>query len=441
MRMKKILCSLVAGAAILSLAACGNSGGSNKSADSGNSSGKTEITWWAFPVFTQEKANDGVGTYEKEIIKAFEKANPDIKVKLETIDFKSGPEKITTAIEAGTAPDVLFDAPGRIIQYGKNGKLAELNDLFTSDFVKDVNNNQIIQASKAGDKAYMYPISSAPFYMALNKKMLKEAGVLDLVKEGWTTADFEKVLKALKAKGYTPGSLFSNGQGGDQGTRAFISNLYGGSVTDDKVTKYTTDSPNFVKSLNKAVSWIKDGLMTNGSQFDGGADIQNFANGQTSYTVLWAPAQKGIQAKLLKASGVEVVEVPFPSDNGKPALEYLVNGFGIFNNKDKKKVEAAKKFVKFIADDKKWGPKNVVRTGAFPVRSSFGKLYNDKRMETISTWTKYYSPYYNTIDGFAEMRTLWFPMLQSVSNGDEKVESALKTFTEKANETIKKSKK
>lgn len=441
MRMKKILCSLVAGAAILSLAACGNSGGSNKSADSGNSSGKTEITWWAFPVFTQEKANDGVGTYEKEIIKAFEKANPDIKVKLETIDFKSGPEKITTAIEAGTAPDVLFDAPGRIIQYGKNGKLAELNDLFTNDFVKDVNNNQIIQASKAGDKAYMYPISSAPFYMALNKKMLKEAGVLDLVKEGWTTADFEKVLKALKAKGYTPGSLFSNGQGGDQGTRAFISNLYGGSVTDDKVTKYTTDSPNFVKGLNKAVSWIKDGLMTNGSQFDGGADIQNFANGQISYTVLWAPAQKGIQAKLLKASGVEVVEVPFPSDNGKPALEYLVNGFGIFNNKDKKKVEAAKKFVKFIADDKKWGPKNVVRTGAFPVRSSFGKLYNDKRMETISTWTKYYSPYYNTIDGFAEMRTLWFPMLQSVSNGDEKVESALKTFTEKANETIKKSKK
>ena len=441
MRMKKILCSLVAGAAILSLAACGNSGGSNKSADSGNSSGKTEITWWAFTVFTQEKANDGVGTYEKEIIKAFEKANPDIKVKLETIDFKSGPEKITTAIEAGTAPDVLFDAPGRIIQYGKNGKLAELNDLFTNDFVKDVNNNQIIQASKAGDKAYMYPISSAPFYMALNKKMLKEAGVLDLVKEGWTTADFEKVLKALKAKGYTPGSLFSNGQGGDQGTRAFISNLYGGSVTDDKVTKYTTDSPNFVKGLNKAVSWIKDGLMTNGSQFDGGADIQNFANGQTSYTVLWAPAQKGIQAKLLKASGVEVVEVPFPSDNGKPALEYLVNGFGIFNNKDKKKVEAAKKFVKFIADDKKWGPKNVVRTGAFPVRSSFGKLYNDKRMETISTWTKYYSPYYNTIDGFAEMRTLWFPMLQSVSNGDEKVESALKTFTEKANKTIKKSKK
>ena len=217
MKMKKVLCSLVAGAALLALAACGSGGGSKTESSSGNS-GKTELTWWAVPVFTQEKAEDGVGTYEKSIIAAFEKANPDIHVNLETIDFKSGPEKITTAIEAGTAPDVLFDAPGRIIQYGKNGKLADLNDLFTEDFVKDVNNENIIQASKAGDTAYMYPISSAPFYMAMNKKMLKDAGVLDLVKEGWTTDDFEKVLKALKDKGYTPGSLFSNGQGGDQGT-------------------------------------------------------------------------------------------------------------------------------------------------------------------------------------------------------------------------------
>ena len=87
--------------------------------------------------------------------------------------------------------------------------------------------------------------------------------------------------------------------------------------------------------------------------------------------------------------------------------------------KTTKKVAASKKFVQFIADDKEWGPKDVVRTGAFPVRTSFGKLYEDKRMETISGWTKYYSPYYNTIDGFAEMRTLWFPMLQSVSNGDQ----------------------
>ncbi|MGT2743283.1 ABC transporter substrate-binding protein [Streptococcus plurextorum] len=442
MKLRKTLMSLFTGAAVLSLAACGGGGTTEKSAETtSESAAQTTITWWAFPTFTQEKAEDGVGTYEKKIIEAFEKANPDIKVKLETIDFTSGPEKITTAIEAGTAPDVLFDAPGRIITYGKNGKLAELNDIFTDEFIKDVNNDQIIQASKAGDTAYMYPISSAPFFMALNKAMLEDAGVLDLVKEGWTTDDFETVLKALKDKGYNPGSFFANGQGGDQGPRAFFANLYSSSITNPEVTAYTTDTPESVKAMEKIQSWIKDGLLMNGSQYDGSADIQNFANGQTAFTILWSPAMPGTQAKLLEASKVDYIEVPYPSEDGKPALEYLVNGFAVFNNGDDKRIAASKKFIQFIADDKEWGPKNVVRTGAFPVRTSFGKLYDTERMETISTWTQYYAPYYNTIDGFAEMRTLWFPMVQAVSNGDEQPEAALKDFTTKANETISKAKK
>lgn len=282
MSIKKSVIGFCLGAAALSMFACVDSSQSVMAAEKD----KVEITWWAFPTFTQEKAKDGVGTYEKKVIKAFEKKNPNIKVKLETIDFTSGPEKITTAIEAGTAPDVLFDAPGRIIQYGKNGKLADLNDLFTDQFIKDVNNKNIIQASKSGDKAYMYPISSAPFYMAFNKKMLKDAGVLKLVKEGWTTSDFEKVLKALKNKGYTPGSFFANGQGGDQGPRAFFANLYSAPITDKEVTKYTTDTKNSVKSMKKIVEWIKKGYLMNGSQYDGSADIQNFANGQTAFTIL-----------------------------------------------------------------------------------------------------------------------------------------------------------
>lgn len=435
---KKVLAALLAGAMVVSMAACGNKSDDANNKESKDKSGKTEITWWAFPTFTQENANDGVGTYEKKIIEAFEKANPDITVKLETIDFTSGPEKITTAIEAGTMADVLFDAPGRIIEYGKNGKLADLNDLFTEDFAKDVNNDALLQACKAGDTAYMYPISSAPFYMAFNKEMLKDAGVLDLVKEGWTTDDFVKVLGALKDKGYNPGSFFCNGQGGDQGPRAFFANLYSSHITDEAVTKYTTDDANSVKSMELIAKLIKDGKLMNGAQYDGSADIQNFANGQTSFTILWSPAQPGTQAALLEASKVDYLEVPFPSEDGKPELEYLVNGFCVFNNGDDAKVEASKKFIQFICDDKEWGPKNVVRTGAFPVRTSFGKLYDDERMQMLESWTKYYSPYYNTIDGFAEMRTLWFPMAQAISNGEKEPAAALKEFTTKANETIAK---
>ena len=55
MKFRKLACTVLAGAAILGLAACGNSGGSKDAGSSSSDSGKTEITWWAFPVFTQEK--------------------------------------------------------------------------------------------------------------------------------------------------------------------------------------------------------------------------------------------------------------------------------------------------------------------------------------------------------------------------------------------------
>lgn len=445
---KKLLVALLAFTMVVPMAACGGAEKKEEPKAEANaetkedskeetSGDKTEITWWAFPTYTQENADDAAGTWEQKIIDAFEEKNPDISVKLETIDFQSGPEKITTAIEAGTMADVLFDAPGRIITYGKAGKLVELNDMFTEEFVADVNNDALLQSCKDGDTAYMYPISSAPFYMAMNKEMLEDAGVLDLVKEGWTTDDFVKVLKALKDKGYNPGSFFCNGQGGDQGSRAFFANLYSGSITNDEVTEYTTDDEAAIKSMELIKSLIDDGLLMNGSQYDGSADIQNFANGQTSFTILWSPAQPGTQAALLETSKVQYVEVPFPSEDGTPELEYLVNGFCIFDNGDDAKIEASKKFLQFMCDDAEWGPKDVVRTGAFPVRTSFGDLYGDERMETLSAWTKYYSPYYNTIDGFAEMRQKWFPMCQAVSNGDEKPADALKKFTEEANATIK----
>lgn len=435
---KKLLATILAGMMSISFVACGQKSSTDSNgSNTGENTAKTEITWWAFPTFTQENASDAVGTWEQKIIDAFEAENPDVTVKLETLDFTSGPEKITTAIEAGTVADVLFDAPGRIITYGKAGKLADLNDMFTDEFVKDVNNDALLQACKSGETAYMYPISTGPFYMAFNREMLKEAGVLDLVKTGWTTDDFVKVLEALKAKGYNPGSLFSNGQGGDQGTRAFFTNLYSTSITNDSLTEYTTNDANSVKSMELIKSLIEKGLLMNGSQYDGSADIQNFANGQTAFTLLWSSAQPGTQAKLLEASKVDYLEVPFPSEDGKPELEYLVNGFCVFNNGDDAKIAASKKFIQFICDNEEWGPKNVERTGAFPVRTSFGEIYSDERMKEIGSWTQYYSTYYNTIDGFAKMRTLWFPMLQSVSNGEADAKAALDDFTTKANETIK----
>ena len=418
----------------------GSEAASDKAEGTATAEGMTEITWWAFPTFTQDGDNPA-GTYEQEIIDAFEAKNPDIKVKLETIDFTSGPEKITAAIEAGTVCDVLFEAPGRIISYAQNGKLVALDDMFTEEFVKDVDNEALINSCKSGDSYYMYPISSAAFCMAVSKNALEEAGAMDCINlEGdrtWTTEQFEEMMKKLSEAGFMGGTVYCSGQGGDQGIRAFVTNLYDSSVTDPEITTYTLNDEGGVKAMTKIKEWVDNGYMLNGSAYNGGEDVDQFVAGNTAFTTLWSPGLASQRAETLKENGIEAIALPFPSEDGTPALEYLVNGFCVFDNGDEARAEASKKFIDFICNDEEWGPKNVVKTSVFPVRQSMGDLYEgNEDMSFYASLTKYYSPYYNTIPGFAEMRTYWFPMLQAVINGDSEPKAALDDFAAKANQSI-----
>ena len=386
-----------------------------------------EISWWAFPTF-------GVDTgYEQELVDAFQKANPGITVKLTTIDFTSGPEALASAIEAGTAPDVLFDAPGRIIEYGRNGKLVKLDDLFTADFAKDVGNEGLLSACKADGVAYMYPLSVAPFYMGINKEAWEKAGALQYVNlEGdrtWTTDNFVKACEALAKAAPTqvPGIVYCGGQGGDQGTRALVNNLYSSTIVGAD-GKWTIDD-NGIKSLTLLQKMVSEKSLDANTAYAAAEELQAFQNEVAAMTICWGTSN----AKTYKADGYTQISLPFPSDDGKPALEFLANGFCVFDNKDDARAEAAKAFVKFICDDAEWGPKSVVKTNAFPVRTSFGDLYpGDEHKAMLASWSQYYGPYYNTKAGFATMRGEWWNMLQRVFQGGD-VQKEVDTFNANAN--------
>lgn len=435
--MKKFLAAALVASMALSLGACSTE--PNQPSSSGSNGGdaaKTTITWWAFPTFG---AGEQAGVYEKEVIAAFEEANPDIKVELTTIDFTSGPEALTAAIEGGTAPDVLFDAPGRIIEYGNAGKLVKLDDMFTDEFVADVNNEALINACKGKDGAYMYPLSSAPFYMGLNKNMLEEANALQYVNlEGdrtWTTDNFVKMCEALKDAGVAqvPGIVYCGGQGGDQGTRAIINNMYGGTFTDDAHTKYTADSAENIKAIQTL--YDADGINFDAS-IAGGDEITLFRNGTLQMAFCWNIAQQ-LNADNndagLTNDGDEIMPMAFPTASGDPKLCGGIWGFGVFDNGDEAKVKAAKTFIEFIAADPDQVKDSVLASTYFPVRASVGDIYADNAI--MSEYTKfmaYLGDYYQITPGWATARTEWWNMLQRVGTGED-VATSVATFVQNAN--------
>lgn len=395
---------------------------------------KVEITYWDFPQFTKDKEFKKTEDFDAALIKAFEAKNQNIKVNYQKIEFTDGPAKIETAIQSKTAPDVIYDAPGRVIAWAAKDLLVPLDDVDKSKL-----NEAAVKASSYKDKLYMYPQGVAPFLMGVNKDLTDKLGVTDLLPlnkqdRSWTVEEYEKFLKAVKQKdsSITPALFYTKSQAGDQGPRAFVANLYNSWITDDAISKYTINDANGVKGLEWVKKAYDDGLLGQGVALEAKDALEAFKSGRAATTILFSP---GIAAS--HASGFNYKFLPFPNNGGKAKYDYLVAGPAIFDNGDVDKAAAAKKFVDFMVNDKDWGKRTLLASGNFSAKKGETGLYDSEELKFAEGLTGQYAPYYNTIPGFAKMRPLWFNMVQGVLNGKTTPKEGLDKFVEDANKTIK----
>lgn len=395
---------------------------------------KVEITYWDFPQFTKDKEFKKTEDFDAALIKAFEAKNPNIKVNYQKIEFTDGPAKIETAIQSKTAPDVIYDAPGRVIAWAAKDLLVPLDDVDKSKL-----NEAAVKASSYKDKLYMYPQGVASFLMGVNKDLTDKLGVTDLLPlnkqdRSWTVEEYEKFLKAVKQKdsSITPALFYTKSQAGDQGPRAFVANLYNSWITDDANSKYTINDANGVKGLEWVKKAYDDGLLGQGVALEAKDALEAFKSGRAATTILFSP---GIAAS--HASGFNYKFLPFPNNGGKAKYDYLVAGPAIFDNGDADKAAAAKKFVDFMVNDKDWGKRTLLASGNFSAKKGETGLYDSEELKFAEGLTGQYAPYYNTIPGFAKMRPLWFNMVQGVLNGKTTPKEGLDKFVEDANKTIK----
>lgn len=389
------------------------------------------ITYWNFPNFTNDKEFTASEDYDAALIKAFQEKYPHIKVEYQKLDFTDGPAKIETAIQSQTNPDVIYDAPGRIIDWASKGYLLPYTNVD-----KGALNEAAVRASSFDGELYLYPQGIAPFLMAVNTDLTDKLGVTDLLPlaaEGrnWTPEEFQKFLEAVKAadESIIPTVVYSKSQAGDQGPRAFVSNLFGSWITNDEVTEYIINNEAGVKALD----WIKEqaptGLLGQGAALEAKDALEYFKSGKAALTILASP---GLRAQW---SDLNTKFIPFPNVDKAPKYEYLVAGPAVFDNGDEKKAEAAQLFVDFMINDETWGKRTLLATGNFSAKKDETGLYEDEELAFAETLSDKFGAYYNTIPGYAKMRPLWFPLLQGILSGDTKdVKEAVDAFVKQAQE-------
>ena len=448
MNMKKPLALLLAAGMTLGLAACGNGSQGNSESPApggetgGSSSGAVELNLWSFNVGGFAEASNW-----EPIIAAFNEQNPDIKITVTPINYQDGDQKLTSAITAGTGPDIIFEGPERIVgNYAREGLMVDLSDLWEnggSDIPEGISS-----VSQLDGTYYMYPLSVAAHCMAINYDVFEAAGALQYIDEEtrtWTTDNFVKAMEAVRdaaAAGTvnvaTPGIIYCGAQGGDQGTRALVNNLYSDYFVNEDGTAYTANSENNVKALKLLQDMVNNGSMSANASFAAADELQAFANQTCAVSFCWNYANYTQYAAQTQFTPFAMA---FPSDDGKPELEMAgPYGFGVFNNKDEAKIEAAKKFVQFVCDDQTTGIEAVKTTGFFPVHADWGDVYaGDADAETrapFALMSDYLGRYYNLTGGWTEQRGYWWPMLAEIMTTGADVQTAADNFVQQANANI-----
>ncbi len=400
----------------------------------------TEITLWTYPV-----GNYGDQATVQALTDAFT-AETGIKVTVEYLTYADGDDKVNTAITANQAPDLIMEGPERLVSnWGANGYMVDISDMFDDTDKSEINAAALKACFAPDGAAYEYPLVMTAHCMAVNVKALEEAGVKDLVdldSHTWTVDQFKEVVKALNETYGLVGAVYCSGQGGDQGTRALVNNLCGGTFTNEEHTAYTWDN-------EKNIQALKEIYDMEGIDFDpainGGEEIANFYNGIFKMAFCWNIAQQlnpnsaGTGAGLTM-SGDEIAFMAFPAE-GDPALQGGIWGYGIFNNGDEGKIEAAKTFIKYMCDSEH--TVDAVRaSNFFAARSAaegtdLSDVWADN--EIMNEYTKlmpFLGDYYQVTTGWAAARTAWWNMLQQVGASDGSVEAitaAVNEFCGQAN--------
>ncbi len=170
----------------LMLVGCGDKT-SEKKDDSGNSDKQVEVIWWnnyAVPSEGTEEENRKKTTYTEyyyatDLIKAFEAANPNIKI---TMSYKGNYSKIYSAIKEGMAtgniPTIASTYQDNVAYYLDNDVSYDMSE-FAKELEKDSDFNQNYLSIEKGvfsGKYYSLPYSKSAETLVVNQTVFDQEG-------------------------------------------------------------------------------------------------------------------------------------------------------------------------------------------------------------------------------------------------------------------------
>nr|8ART_A Chain A, Putative secreted maltose-binding protein [Streptomyces scabiei]8ART_B Chain B, Putative secreted maltose-binding protein [Streptomyces scabiei] len=330
-----IAATALAASIALTATACGGS-------DSGDSAGgPVTLTWW-----DTSNATNEAPTY-KALVKEFEAAHKDIKVKYVNVPFDQAQNKFDTAAGATGAPDILRSEVGWTPAFAKKGFFLPLDG---TEALKDQDKFQpsLIKQAQYDGKTYGVPFVTDTLALVYNKQLFEKAGLTEAPR---TWDDLKKAAATIKGKTGVDGYWGS--------TQAYYAQsfLYGDGTdtVDVPAKKITVNSPEAKKAYG---TWLGlfdgKGLHKADTTADAYAHIQDaFVNGKVA-SIVQGPWEitnfyKGSAFKDKANLGIATVPA---GTSGKAGAPTGGHNLSVYAGSDKAHQEASLKFIEFMTSAK-----------------------------------------------------------------------------------------
>jgi raffinose/stachyose/melibiose transport system substrate-binding protein len=357
-----LFCVMVIAFALVLTGCSSSTNGNPSSSESGKKVTITFMHLW--PAGSSKQQNMIVN----EIIKEFEKQNPNVTVKQEVLENEQYKNKLKVLAASNELPDVgMTWAAGFLEPYVKGNLFAPLDDILNSG-LKDKFVSGTTEAYAVNNKTYALPLelNITPIYY--NKKIFSKYHL----EPPKTYEDFKNIVQTLVKNGVEPIALGNKDRWTGSLWYMYLADRIGGADTLKNAINGsgTFEDPSLIKAAEEVQNLVKMKAFIKG--FNGLSNDEaksEFMNEKAAMYLMgtWELPNFTTNEEVPKEFRDKVGFFKFPVVNGgKGNVDSWVGGpgVGLFVSENSEFKEEAKKFVKFFIE--KWGEQSVTKAGVIP---------------------------------------------------------------------------
>ncbi len=343
MKLKKLTALCLAGAMVLSTAACGggsgDSGSSGGDGDSGSSEGgELSISIW------DTNQEPGIN----EILADFTEET-GIKTKLTVVKWDEYWTMLEAGAQGGSLPDVFWMHSNESERYMSNEMLLDLTDkIAESDVIDPANYPEDIWGLYTHeDKYYAVPKDVDTVALWYNKTMFDEAE-MEYPTADWTWDDmFEAAKKLTKDDGSQYGLALRN----DNNQAGYYNMIYdnGGFVINDDKTESGWDDPKTIEAMEQVEEFIKAGVMPSMETMSENGEDVLFQSGKVAMVLQGSWMLAAYRDNEYTAENCDCVELPKSATTDRRVSIY--NGLGWAASASGSNTENAWKLIEYLGSE------------------------------------------------------------------------------------------